>query len=489
MVSYIESDEKWKINKDTFSEPFSDPGVMIKKIKKIRKNKKQKNYKNIELFDDIHEVPAVIEGLSEDGIAHFKESDYVGGQDDIYEGGNEEENSHSTGNGLVDFIESIFKMPDKITYPIAYKITKLFSNKKEFHHNDVYVIKKYVGWFFSILISCYVVYNWAFIMIYTDETTGKTTELSDFLTRDNFDTQSLWNPVYRLANYFLQFPLFFPEKLQQGIQYTSYFAPKIFDPSVCFTLLFFFIIFVFYHSLDVIKDLFIAIAKFDITNILLLCIQGIIVFLLALAFVKPDWNPFKAVAKINPIFTTGLMISTIIEYSFAFFVGPAIAAIFCIMYLFVYSFFGIILQTGFDFKTAYRTFSKINEYCRKTKNEIRKETPCDPYGFFERIMIYINVGLDFMYKYCFQIAFIYLLLYGMFDYNFISNLRASSLKSSLTIINLIVSISLVMSCYSSYDVKLEGEDKVSDALPSNKMDSPETAPIEKPEIPESTDNK
>jgi hypothetical protein len=77
----------------------------------------------------------------------------------------------------------------------------------------------------------------------------------------------------------------------------------------------------------------------------------------------------------------------------------------------------------------------------------------------------------------------------MFDYNFISNLRASSLKSSLTIINLIVSISLVMSCYSSYDVKLEGEDKVSDALPSKKMDSPETAPIEKPEIPESTDNK
>jgi hypothetical protein len=326
-------------------------------------------------------------------------------------------------------------------------------------------------------------------MIYKDEATGKTTELSDFLTRDNFDTQSFFNPVYRLANYFIHFPLFFPEKLQQGIQYISYFFPKVLNPSVCFTLLFFLIIFVFYHSLDVMKDLFIAIAKFDITNLLLLSIQGIIVLLLALAFIEPDWNPIKVVSKINPIFTMGLMISTIVEYGFAFFVGPVIAAIFCIMYLFVYSFFGIILQTGFDFKTAYRTFSKINEYCRKTKNEIRKETPCDPYGFIERIMIYINVGLDFMYKYCFQIAFIYMLLFGILDYNFISNLRSSGLKNSLTIINLIVSISLVMSCYSSYDVKLEGEDKVSDVLPSKKMDSPGTAPIEKPEIPESTDNK
>ena len=401
MESYnnIEPDEKWKLNKE--KQGFSEPEIMIQKIKKIGKNKKMKNYKNIELFENIHDPTEpvsdnnIIEGLSSDGIAHFNESDYIGGTDDIYEGGNVGHNSSRSNNSIIDFINSIFDKGSDFTYFISYKITKTLSNKKDYNHNDVYVIQKYVGWFFSILISCYVVYNWAFIMFYKDEG-NNSVELPEFLTRDYFNNQEFLNPVYRLANFFVHFSLFFPEKLQQGIQLTSSFLPKVLNSTICFSFLFFFLIFAFYHSTDTVREFFISVAKFDFSNPILSLMYVIIVFLLALAFIEPDYNPFNIISKINPITSMISMVITILRYAFVIFFGVPIAAILCIIYLFVYSFFGIILLSGFDFKRTFKTFSKINEYCKKTKHEIRKETPCEPYTFFEKIMVYINIGFDFV---------------------------------------------------------------------------------------------
>lgn len=459
MESYnAEPDIKWKltdvksieeqiVDKIVKDKGFSEPDVILQKIKKIRKKKDRvkNNYKNIELFENINE-PKIVEGLSQDGIARFKNSDYVGGEDDIYEGGPQQSHNADDG-GLAGAIERFFNKLRSVSYKIAHFITKNFSTKKDYNHRDVYVIQKYVGWSFSILLSCYIVYNWVFIMFYKDET-GKTVELPVFLDRGHFDLQSTFNVIYRLANYFIRFSLFFPEKLQEGIKYASEKLPNYFNASVCFSVAFFFIVFGCYHSLDVLEKFLLSIVKFDYSNPVLWVMYGILFMLVALSFFEYDVNPFKLVSNLNPVIFMVNAIISFLRYAFILFMGVPIAAILCFFYILIYSFFGIILLNGFDFKQFSKIFGLINDYCKKTQPEIRKETPCEPYTVFERFLIYFNIGFDFIYKNVFTLAFAYLLVYGLGDYWILKSLKSQQLTVVLVAINAVLLFSLIMNMIS-----------------------------------------
>ena len=453
----INPDELWKINSESLDKEFSNPNIMIEKIKKI-KNKKQKkknlnNYKNIELFENIHDIEEdensekIIEGLTNNPIAQFRIDDYDGVNDNIFEGGGNTKNNNSI--SLSELINSFFDKINNFTYYIALTITKAFSSKKDYNHNDVYVVKKYVGWFFSILISCYVIYNWVFIMFYKDEI-GKSVDLPVFLDREHFDTMSYTNIIYRLADYFVHFSLFFPEMLQKGINFISEYVPLALNISVCFALLFFFIIFCSYHALDFIKDFFLSIFTLNYTNPVLMIMYFTIIFLLLLYQFEYDVNPINVISKLNPVIYMVTTVINILRYMFIVFCGVPIAAVLCIIYICIYSFFGIILLNGFNFKEFSKIFSKINEYCKKTKPKMRKETPCEPYSIFERIMSFINNGFDFIYTYSFQISFMYLFFYGIIEYFVMNSLKSNTLKITLSILNFVLLYTISMNCYSDF---------------------------------------
>jgi hypothetical protein len=479
MESYnIINDEKWKLNNQVelldkiIDKEFSQPKVMIEKIKKIKnkKNKKMNNYKNIELFENIHDAvydenidtnytnKPIIEGLTNDPIAHFRDSDYDGINDNIFEGGNKSSNNASN-KGIIDFINEIFDKFHKFTYYIAFNITKTFSSKKDYNHNDVYVVQKYVGWFFSILLSCYIVYNWAFIMFYKDEI-GKSVELPVFLDREHFDTMSYINVIYRLVDYFIHFSLFFPEMLQKGLNLISEYVPKILNTAVCFSLLFFFIVFFSYHSIDYIKNFFLSIVTLNYKNPILMAMYFTIIFLLLLYLFEYDVNPINVISKINPLFFMVSSVFSILRYIFIIFFGVPIAAILCIIYIFIYSFFGIILLNGFNFKEFWKTFSKINDYCKKAKPKVRKETTCEPFTLFEKIVNNINYGFDFIYSYAFQLSFMYLFLYGIIEYLFMNNLKSNTLKMTLSVVNLVLLFTIGMNCYNDFVSKDDSESEI-----------------------------
>jgi hypothetical protein len=455
MESYnLNPEEKWKITEETIvgnilkdnDKGFSEPDVINQKIKKIRRNRKIKNnYKNIELFENIQDSTGtsnqtITEGLS-DGIARFKETDYVGGKDDIYEGG--EKKNIDADAGLAGFIEKTFNKTRALTYRIAYSITKRFSSSKDYNHNDVYVVQRYVGWSFSIILSCFIVYNWVFIMFYKDAA-GNKVELPDVLSRENFDTQSTFNVGYRLLDYFIHYSLFFPEKLQVGIKFIADKVPDYLNASICFSVLFFIVVFGCYHSLSTLEKFLLAIAKFDYTNPLLWFMYSVLCILLALSFFEYDLNPLNYAYKFNPFTGPIYLITTILRYVFILFLGVPIAGLLCFFYLLIYSFFGIFLLNGFDIKKARDIFTNIDKFCKESKPEIRRETPCEPYTIFERLINTINIWSDIIYKNVFSISLAYMLIYGIVEYWPMGRLRSKSLMTVLIPINMIILMSIIM---------------------------------------------
>ena len=66
---------------------------------------------------------------------------------------------------LSNFIDNIFKKIDKFNYNKAYLFARAFSGTKP-EKSDVMVVKKYIGWFETILLSYFACYNWFFLMYY-----------------------------------------------------------------------------------------------------------------------------------------------------------------------------------------------------------------------------------------------------------------------------------------------------------------------------------
>uniref|UniRef100_A0A6C0D4L2 Uncharacterized protein n=1 Tax=viral metagenome TaxID=1070528 RepID=A0A6C0D4L2_9ZZZZ len=483
-MKYLDEEEKFS------SDPF-EPEVILQKMKKIKKTKKKNhNYKNIEPLTNIYEdniyednnyeekkkdeskekdtkKPVIIEGLSQDGIAHFSEDEYTGGPDNIFEGdGKSTVNIHN----FSEFINYCYNLLHSIPLQIAIiiinriegvssKINQLKGKLKgkdiksdNYSKNDVVndqrLIANYIGWFFCIIISMYVIFNWFFIVAYKNEE-KKFTVLPTILDRKLLYNKGVFDPTYKLLHYFLEHSIFFPEYLQYGVVKISEKLRSSFNPSFIFSMLFFLIIFVLNNSMSFLRDLLIAIVSFDMKNIVLAIMFMIITALLAISFFKPpirvnaeSWDDVKVllpsvttqiadiVTSINPLKGIFNLVIYFFYLLFVVFLGVPIAAALCFGYLFTYTFFGITVLNGFDFKEMIKLiWEKIPKYARSEKDKIKVETFCDRLTFWEKIENMFHATFDVMYKYCFEIAFIYMLSFAMYDYWY--NLKIRSVRLTL----------------------------------------------------------
>ena len=152
------SDTNQKINTD--NENFQTIN-MIYKIKKIKKNKKPKleNYKNIETLKNIHDetimndnIAPIIEGLKSN--VSIDDPNFLGLPDEDFDGVDvpSKRVADDPRQRLINYIDYIYERIDKFNYYNAYIFARAFSGKKP-EKNDVNVLKKYIGWFETILIS------------------------------------------------------------------------------------------------------------------------------------------------------------------------------------------------------------------------------------------------------------------------------------------------------------------------------------------------
>uniref|UniRef100_A0A6C0AS18 Uncharacterized protein n=1 Tax=viral metagenome TaxID=1070528 RepID=A0A6C0AS18_9ZZZZ len=504
-MRYLDEDNKFS------DESQFQPEIVIQKMKKIKKTKKKKipNYKNIETLQNIYDEPidtddngnpVIREGLSQNGIADFKDSDYVGGNDHIYEGNDGKPKTFS--QHLEDIINYIYNLCNAIPLKIAFYIIvgieqatykmKIKEQDLDINNlvNDQKVIARFIGWTICILISMYAIFNWFFVVGYQDENKQGPILPEDYY-RSNVANKGTQNSIFKLIDYFFNKSLFFPEYLQEGIKAGSPLLKSTFNPTFIFSFLFFGLIFFLYHSMLFIRNFFIAVVNFDTNNFTLSFMYSVLCILLALSFFDPIISvkmksvedvvafPTKIVAmfsellsNLNPFRFVLNLVIFILHFLFIVFLGVPFAAFFCCVYLFVYTFFGIILLKWFNFKDIFKlVWEKIPEYARSEKSKIKVETPCDRNTYWQKLVNAFHYAFDFIYKYSFEIAFMYMLLFGLIDS--IYKLRMKNVRLTMIIVTVIMMITLLTGTYFhfQYEQEIMEKEAIRNEIKSAKMNT------------------
>lgn len=465
-----------------FSDENKDKGTldfqtehMKNKIKNVKK-KRCLNIQNIEPLVNIHETSEenneepIIEGLNLNPVVTFKDDEWTG-NDNIYEGGNSHGNKTKS---FADIIEDIYRKLTEKYDKMAYNLTKVFSGDT-FHESDVKHIKKYMNWVLSIIVASIAVYNWVFLMFFTydnclDVKVWKT-------PRDYISNAGSLNPFYRILDKFTNIPLFFPEYLKK-ILFTwipDFIKSNIDDPGpscnsrdakkdglsqivVILIFMFMLVLFTFLanSSGELIKNMLVDIAKFEFDGPLTIFIYFVTMVLFVMSFMET--NPIATILPIggvlsffkytNPLF----WIEKIIVLLFLIFAGVPIATALCLSYILSYTFLGIPLYKGSYGISEIKVL--IDEYLDRYKPTPRKDTSCNPLGFFDKVINYIIKISNYIYDNCVKLGFIIVMLYALVDSGI--NLKSNNLKV-VTMIMTIASM-LIIAIYSILSI-IKGDDK------------------------------
>ena len=455
---------------------------MVQKIKTVHKKKKKHNYKNIEPLENIHDTnndsfperEPIIEGLAVFPVATFSEDDWTKA-DDIYEGGNKS-NPLTTKLSLADIINAMYEYVNNLTTKTAETIVKVLSVKKH-KSSDIPIIKKYVCWSLSIGAASIAVFNWVFLMFYKEY--DERVELYD-ISRESLHNAGIMNKFYALLDFLFDIPMFFPEKLQTiFVKDGPDFISNYVNIAVCFILILVYLTRFFYTSASSIRKLLVDLFSFNMSNPILSFMYGATFLLYILSFF--EFQPISAalnIAKLAAGFPASLFmpfISNIIKLIFLMMFAVPFAATFCLLYIFIFSFFGIPLLSNYGY---FETISRIYKYINKHKFHVKKDTPCNPLSFFERILNSFAIIFDFVYKYAIQLSIIVMLIYGIIDYA--TNIKGPILKLILLLLNCIIIIALGLNSYINYSVNEPDDDGN-----KSKNDGPPTGPPTGPTLQDS----
>jgi hypothetical protein len=463
-TNIVETDDKWKINlNDIFntSDKQFQPEIIIQKLKNVKKKRKKENYKNIEPLENIYEMPdpqgqmlksvsnqrdlrsnqrdlrsnqPLIEGLTNDPVAHFKPGDYEGGDDDIYEGNT----TANTGETNVDIINRFFDSIENVPGRIAHYITKWFSSHNSSTiHADEKTVHKYVSWYIAIVVSTFAVYNWFYILFY--KSSG--TRVSMFeISRDSVTSKI--GPQWRAAEWFLIYSLFYPEMFQKKIINDIPDAiSKYLDPKICFILLFCILLNLSYYSTSILRKLCIDISTFNLKDPLLLCMYGSLFILLGLSVfdnIKVGTKFFMMI----PYAAILVAISTVLQILFTVFFGVPIAASFIVAMIICLSFFGITIVSGKI--NPFEVIPSINEYIETNSVHFTKGTSCKPRWWNDNIFIPILNCFNYIYVCVFQLAFIQMFINGIISIFAFKSISNNQLRFVLLALNLFGIIGNVM---------------------------------------------
>jgi hypothetical protein len=128
--------------------------------------------------------------------------------------------------------------------------------------------------------------------------------------------------------------------------------------------------------------------------------------------------------------------------------------IFIFLYVAIYSLFGIFIYAKPELG-YYKLFDTLRKYAENTKHQIRIGTDCSPNTFFEKIMITINVIMDFLYTYLFYLAFLVMFLFSFYDYSV--NIRSLPLKNGLMVMTGTLIAMISSFCINSFRLRAAGK--------------------------------
>jgi len=431
------------------SQMFSDNDVNNTKKIDTEKNEIDKMKTKIASIKKSTRSPPVVEGYdnftSKTGIAHFHDEDWTGVDNVDDNAGGSVVDIRSI---LVGLINDIYDNILWLEQAVAYEITKYLSFG-EFKEEDVEVVKKYVTWFFAIVASCFIIYNWFYTMFYRNSINQKV-QNPDFSRRKLKEFAST-NMYIRLIEPYITFSLFFPEYLEKiFINMIPDFIAEYFNPTLQFTGLFYLIVYIVYNFSNSFRQLFIDIIMLNTSNWIIPAMYGI-VFILFLEYFA--WDFLWSIEAKIPFLDIIYFIKQVFYFIIIMIFSPFMGGMMCMGLILFFSFFAIY----FAGHSVYGVYRNVNDYTNTMRYNIKKGGIMEELSIWDTIVNFINMVFDYLHRYVFQTAFLFMVFWSFSDYT--HNIISDTLKTSLLIINcvlifLIATITLFMYGY-SFDITRE----------------------------------
>lgn len=426
---------------------FSDqPKPLSRRGKRRKKSRPIENFNNIPLLKSVYDEDPDTEAQEEIEIGisdPHPEDNNVDGKEGFGDNMNAEEVASELFDiryYLIDIMKKIHSFILLCEYNVAYIFTKTLSFG-EFNTDDVQIIKPYVSWYMAICVSCYAVYNWFFIAFYRNEVDEKVMTLPSKLNRNTLKEMAMTNPFVNLSEPYMTYSVFFPEML-----YTIFaekipaFVELLFTPSVSFVLLFYIIIYVFYHGAETFYNFAEDTLLYNTQNPWLIVIIIITVVLFLVEWVeslninintigRAPTKLLKNVVSKTPFVQIFYYILYFIYFCIILMITPFFGGLFCVYLILFASFCSLGLEIP-------ENIGKIHSFINVTVKEKLDRPMDDSATLLQKITWWINKASVYLYKYVFQSALLFMLYYFFKDYT--KHVKSDTLKITLFVLTVLV---------------------------------------------------
>jgi hypothetical protein len=289
--------------------------------------------------------------------------------------------------------------------------------------DDIILVKKHLALFLSLIASCYVVYNWFFVMYFTNEKGErvKTLELSLTKMKQNI-------PIFHFFFKYTLCVLSMMDKFVLDIV-PSMVSSIVGDRRLQFISLFVIV----YLIISVFGS--VILKSVDSTTIIsvYVCIFVLYELYCVLSDFLPDENGSIDVTRMQKYMIVGAY--TPLIFLMLFFVRLVwsiviigITSLVNCAYILLMSFFAIPVYSSSSF---FKTFKILNEYIWESKKS-------------EGGLIELSINI--LYRFLYEISFILILLFGISDYS----LNMSTMSQMPTIINCICYVFVFLFAFIAY---------------------------------------
>jgi hypothetical protein len=416
---------------------------MIYKIKKIKKRRNKENMKKMEFPEILQNVNGVDETISTKIVEGFNDDEWEGY--DPIKDDKEDVTINDPRAVLIRIINFIYNATVSYNRNLASSITKSLSTANQGNKdadkkkkpedkrvknpldkgdlkNDENIVYKYICLIEAIIFTSFVVNNWYYLMFYNNFKEGEKVELFNFSADkiNSLDENYILNKFMKyILLYFIEFSLFFPEKLEYFlINLFPGIVTKFMNHTLCYITLFLIILNISYNFASGFKNFMIDIINLNYNNVvvLLMFITVIVLFII----------PSKKDNNHGATMTVLMIIWNIIRFLVTITISVPLGGFFCLFYFTFYSLFGMLYYSNWDVWKLAQTYKDMLMFIDNKKIGITGKP--DP-TFLELLILKVNEYLEYVSDNFLIIVILITFIYGLSDVA--SNIKDSALQSVL----------------------------------------------------------
>ena len=429
----IDKKEKDKFSKNDTDDHNFQTASMENKLKNIKKKKKAKmknNFKNIETLsvleneqyeivedntDKIKKTPVDVDNIENfDTLNSIFTNKIIEGNTNLddknnkdnWEGHDEvsekEKDKIEWKKGAVQFVESTYESVVSYSRIFADRVAYVLSDGT-YSEDDKIIIRDYFATIFASIISIPITFNWYYLIYYVPRNSVFSMTLSDIKeiqARLNIDSLKFFLFIF-------EFAIFFPLHLNTFLmEVIPFYTTNLFSNKLKFIIIYF----CSFYGVKVItrklKDLCLDLIS-DATSNTIINLMFAIVFINF--FISLFSLTYEELFTFNPIIYG---IKNFIRFIVIIIISVFVAIILCLLYLFTYSLFGIVLYNKQELmETIKNILSHSNhdfDYGNKT---------CDEEGILKRLFRYIMKIIGMFKENIFVVILVFVVVFYTLKFN------------------------------------------------------------------------